>query len=208
MGVKSRVKGARSAFGNLTKEYVHNSECFVSIIEDGDALQSCYIEFRGECANTPSLKNARRRYSLEYGARCRLQAMSELFTAELAKMGKAYIQFGEQPVAMLLVCGKRGSKGNRSFDVQGCIETIADWLEPATKKGGNGVIRERGWGVGLIHNDSQVRPSAYKAADFGQDTEATTIIVRPFESVRRQTTEFVMEFFLPQSARKTIEDLK
>lgn len=190
----TRKKGARSAFGNLTEEYVKTSECFVSLIEVEGVLESCYIEFKGECARVPSLKNARRRFSLEYSARCRLVAMSRLFKEQLKELGKETATFNDRNVIALLLCGRRG---NRSFDALNVADTVSDWLEPDTKQGGNSDKHSRGWGVGLVTNDSGVRILPLLASDIGQDTETTTIIIRDFTSVRKQTIDFVTEFFLP-----------
>lgn len=183
---------------SLTNQIIKESDCMVSVIENGRQLESVYIEFSGKCAEIPSIKNQRRGHWLEYSAQSKLKAMDALYTKELMKLKKLALSFGDIPVSVLVICGER----KRQFDALNCADTIADWLEPSEKQGRG---KSRGWGIGLIDNDNQAHISAYHAEWINWNTTATTIIVRSWESVRQQSIEYITEFFLPKHAHRVIK---
>lgn len=147
------------------------------------------IEIAGECARIPSHKQARdpKRGFVNPEYMARLKALDKLYAAR----GMCQYQFADR-LQLLLICSSR----DRDFDPDNALSTVKDWLEPASKLVGP-KKHPRGWGVGLIANDKQIRgQSAYHAEDIGFPTGQTVIVVRKFSEMRTGgIMDFVMAHF-------------
>ena len=93
---------------------------------------------------------------------------------------------------MLVSCAKR----SRRFDPISVAETVQDWLEPASKIVGRTKKHARGWGAGLVDDDSQVVSISAHAEDLGLEPESTqgilldwSIVAQGFEGVGRRVAE-------------------
>ena len=158
-------------------------------------LLSVDITFHGPAAAIPSLKNSKMPGCnfAEPKVMGRIDAMSKMFydTALVTGAGVHGPWFGADPILLLLICGDRSGP----FDVIGCLETVQDWLEPATKRVGR-QGRRRGWGVGLIDNDSQVTPVAVHSHQLGFPHEHTIIRLRRFDRARESLINFAAAMVL------------
>lgn len=187
-GSLEKKKGDMSG-AELRAFYRARSEVFASFHEINGVLDFVYIELRGELGRIPSLKNWRMpgKHFVNPDVMSRIRVMDELFE----KSCRPPKSFGDKPVHMTLICGER--KG--SFDLVGCVETIQDWLEPSTKKvGRKGSVR--GWGVGLVDNDSQITPMPIHSWQTGIKHDHSTIILRPWEKMKEHVLETTASAYL------------
>lgn len=180
---------------NLTAKYLLGSQCVVAVNSQDGIVNDVYIEFHGECSRIPSMKNSKLpgKNFLNPEFLARLKAMDGLYAKEIRAMGGVAPTFGTDRVAVLLICGKR----SRSFDPLNCADTISDWLEPSTKKVGRGPgQRDRGWGCGLIENDSQVTLFPIHSEQTGITIDYTRIIIRRWSCMQEAAVEFVSKFMM------------
>ena len=152
--------------------WVYQSKVIVSTRHSGNRLSSVRIEFQGEIARIPSLKNSKipGKNFINPDTLHRLKAMDALFWR--AYSSEKRLTFGSDQVVGLLVCSKRATR----FDLDNCAASVKDWLEPATK-------RARGWGVGLIDDDSQLTIFPVHAHQVGKNPSASTLILMRWEDV-------------------------
>lgn len=201
MGAKVKTISAEEYLAELKKRpthkqliarYVEGSNMKVNVsqnwIREKGELELIEVELRieitGEAARIPALKNRK-----IPGLNCpnpdtlaRIAALDALFyRAVTASEIRTLNLFGSSKVWVVLICGNR----NRRFDPDNCFSTIKDWLEPRTKLVGKG--RARGWGIGVIEDDSQIAGLAVRAADVGLDTKDTTIVIKPFSTRNLKT---------------------
>lgn len=157
----------------LIAKYMASSTCSVKTWDGG--AKGITIRFYGAMANIPSLKNQRLpgKNFTNPDVKARIAVMDLLFKQSCSSAPN----YGKSDVFVAMVCANRP----RSFDLIGCMETVQDWLEPSTKKVGK-KARSRGWGIGLIDNDSQVTPFVCRAELFGSMEACTTIHVVPMRS--------------------------
>lgn len=142
LGDKSKTRKEKIA------AIVLNSRAAVKIFESRKGI--C-LSLQGKAKDIPSMKNSKipNTNFLNPNILCRIKALDILFKRLLRTILSNSFPTKES-ISLIILNGKR----NVNFDPIGCLETIQDWLEPDTKKVGKSGIR--GWGVGLIENDSQV----------------------------------------------------
>ena len=95
--------------------------------------------------------------------------------------------FGKEEVIAILICAKRKVR----FDTDNCLSTIRDWMEPRLKKGGRG--KPRGWGVGLVENDSQIKGFVFQDKDLGFSLDTSLLIVQRWDLCSEKVSRFVKE---------------
>lgn len=93
--------------------------------------------------------------------------------------------FGREPVFVVVISG---SRGGRSFDTDNVYTTVRDWFEPRTKPVGK---RTRGWGIGLVENDAQIRGVSVLASDLGLATDRTFILVTAWRNVAGEFADMI-----------------
>lgn len=149
-------------------------------------LQEVYIKISGRASAIPSIKNSKipGLNVLCPDVLSRIRAMDALFREIVSPDEK--ISFGSDPVVVILVCGKRG----RRFDPHNCLGTIADWLEPPTKKVGK---RRRGWGIGLIDDDRNATGIAFPGGAVGYEGEDSFILIRRWSEITDVMKELVLK---------------
>ena len=180
-----KLKG-KAKLDALAQSTHDNSEAIVMCSE-----KYLYIELHGALAAVPNTKNGR--VTLPGGAsimgkecRVRIDIMSQIVMTEVEKQGLQLPYFGSEPVSMLLIAGRR----SRSFDLVGVMESVQDWLEPATKSVGRNP-KPRGWGIGIIDDDQTIIPRVYHSWQTGIAHEHTVISVVPWDSVREKDIDFI-----------------
>lgn len=177
----------------LRAKYVENSRVdvvFSGFVEDPTQV---HIEFHGELARIPSLKNSRHPKfpGVNPDVQARLDAMTQLYHAETRGGGPSWPPGTK--VAGILLCADR----SRSFDVDNCATTIKDWLEPHSKIVGTKNKRARGWGAGVVDDDKHVRILPFLQSDIvGAPREHTTLILKPWRSVRMFTVDYLASAFM------------
>lgn len=162
-------------------KYQKDSYCRVEFETNAKGLRRIRVDFCGPVANIPSLKNAKLpgRNFLSPTVRARLKVMDDCYRSALGgALWESGLGFGPADVALVLVCAKR----KVSFDTDNCLATVRDWLEPGIKKVGKG--KHRGWGVGLIENDRQVRGLAIYDKDLGGKLSKSILVVERLDSPR------------------------
>lgn len=174
----------RLTASQLASKHVTESEMDVSVHHTGDVLRRVIITLRGSLAAVPSLKNSKipRTNFTNPAVMGKIKAMDQLFLSS----GEKNLSFGAERVHVLIRLASQGHT-----DRFNAMETIADWLEPKTKKVGK---RERGWGIGLINDDSQVLGFPYRAQDGLDSSEAddeTRIWVTNWKFVELAACNFV-----------------
>lgn len=189
----------RKSRKEITDDAIRNSVCNVNVAtERGNpsALVAVSIEFHGELARTPNLKNRKipNQTFTNPDVEGRLIAMDRLFGAEQLKLSTP-LTFEDEPVFILLYVADR----DRDFDVDSCMVTIRDWLEPSEKIVGKNV-RKRGWGIGLINNDSAARGIPLKWSDVGQQSNSFTYI----EVLRRRDVDSDIFQFTEKISRRRL----
>lgn len=168
-------------------EWVLDGDIFVSATLEMGELSSIRIEFHKETARIPSLKNSKLpgRNFLNPDTLNRLKAMDALYWRSTRIYRPQTLSFGDRPVAGLLVCNKRPTR----FDLDNCVAAIKDWCEPATKRG-------RGWGVGLVNDDSRLNLFAVHAADIGLNLDHSLLVLKEWEEVGPLFKSFATRMFL------------
>ena len=196
VSIKAAREKVRKSFSEYYDEYRSESDMEIVIHQGDPHPELMMIELSGPIARIPSLKNANRssatsRSFMATDVKARLRVMDDLYRE---KMGQLQVSFGEIPVWVLLITGER----SRAFDEDNCMACVRDWLEPSEiEKGGS--RKSRGWGIGLVKNDSQVRGFAIPSSETGLPSPHTTIILRPFEAMRKSVEEFVTRSFIPRT---------
>lgn len=154
--------------------------------------QRVVIELRGPIANIPSLKNSKLpgKNFLNLSVLSRLKVMDACFKQTIAEMGNPDISFGADEVTCLVVCAKR----KVSFDTDNVLATVRDWLEYPVKKVGKG--RDRGWGIGLVDNDRQIKGLAVYCKDLGVIMEQSLIIIQRYALKKLEFQQFLETYFM------------
>lgn len=157
------------------------SEVFVSADVRGDELLALQVEFHGELARLPSLKNSKLPGTnfLNPDTLDRLKAMQTLFERSALVYPRQRLKFASERILGLLVCSKRKTR----FDLDNCAAAVKDWLEPATKRG-------RGWGVGVIEDDSQLTIFPVHADQYGKRVDYSLLILKPWRLVDQSFRTF------------------
>lgn len=184
----SSSKRTRSTQERKSLNYwVENGDVFVSAIFNGGDLSCVRIEFHKETSRIPSLKNSKLpgRNFLNPETLNRLRAMDALYLRSTRVYNDSNLSFGDQKVMGLLVCNKRPVR----FDLDNCVAAVKDWCEPATKRG-------RGWGVGLVDDDSKLNIIAAHAEDLGLTLDHSLLILRPMADVQGTFKGWINKLFL------------
>lgn len=190
----SRYFGKKKPKPKKTKEqryheYVSKSDLAVYYICDGKDRKrwALRLEWRGPLSQIPSLKNSKAVGSnrINDSARAKLEAMDTLWFRTTINSPVRDI-FMEDYVSVILIPGTR----LRNTDPLAAMQSIADWLEPASKPVGiKG--KPRGWGIGLISDDKYVVPYAPPEGATGLERDFTEVIIRPWASVRENATNLM-----------------
>lgn len=152
--------------------WIHQSQVLVSADHDAAGLSSVRIEFHGELSRIPSLKNSKLpgRNFVNPDTLQRLKAMETLYLNATAIHKGQRLSFGDANVLGLLVCPKRKVR----YDVDNCAASIKDWCEPSNK-------RRRGWGVGLINDDSALHLMAVRGDLIGLHYGFSLLVLRRWD---------------------------
>lgn len=171
------------------EEVTRGSECFVyPHIENGE-LKKLYIELRGVASHVPALKNNRnpRFPGIDPKVLSRIKAMDQLYKQVI---GKSEYRFNSEVFALIGF----GHRGGRSFDLDNSLTTVKDWLEPAEKIVGVKSKTKRGWGVGVVENDSQIRAWGYLLTDIGITDQITIIELMSWDIAREEFVNSIARF--------------
>lgn len=164
------------------------------------APESVAMKLNGAIAALPSIKNSKQmigdkdkegngRLIISNEYRARLKALDFLYKEAVFKATcklNARLTFGKAPVWVTLICGNRKVR----FDADNCFGSVQDWLEP-NEKGVKNKTKKRGWGVGLIDDDSQITGLCIKAKDLGWTTTSSFIFVERLERKREDLLTFL-----------------
>jgi hypothetical protein len=162
------------------------------------ALSGLILEIRGDLAEIPSLKNSKIPGTnfINPLTVARLKALGSLFTAawfdEFATADRKLAlpaTFGKEELFAVLICGKRG----RRFDTDNAFAAIRDWCEPPAKLNRK---HTRGWGVGIVADDSQISGLAINETDLGYSTGRTIFILARLADARPGLAAFVASEFM------------
>jgi hypothetical protein len=185
------VKPRHLPAAELRQQYRQNSRIEVLVgggmmhHTDGSmAPDLLHIEFHGEIAKIPSLKNwpivtKSGGHIMNPETTARLMVMTELW--EKATAGKRLCYMKDE-LFCIVILGKRG----RVFDEDNGFAAVKDWLEPRVK-----AKRDRRWGIGLVDNDCQVSGLALHSWKTGVEVMHTTIIIQPLGLVREPLLTFL-----------------
>ena len=202
------IRGARwgtPARGSMTRSelremYIRDSEIFV-LHESGNGPKPdpLVIELHGELAAVPAMKNSNRMrgsggFGLDKRTLAKLEALDILWDREMQDRAIP-ISYGTEHMHCVLINGER----DYSFDSDGCATTIKDWLEPREKhsgKRGEGKSKGRGWGIGVVDNDAHVTCYPLYSWQTGLGRNHTTLIIRPWEAVRKESLALVSAHYL------------
>lgn len=163
---------------------MHQSHVLVDADHDKQGLKRLRIEFHGELSRIPSLKNSKLpgRNFINPDVLQRLKAMDGLFQRGAEPYRRKGLAFGDAEVLGVLVCPKRKVR----FDLDNCAAAIKDWCEPPTK-------RLRGWGVGLVNDDSRLNVVVVRAEHVGLDIKHSLLILRRWSDVDRSFCQWFTE---------------
>jgi hypothetical protein len=157
-----------------------NTICAVSSCVVTQHYSYTKIVFGGPVKDIPSLKNtghvAGRGRFLDRATLAKLKAMDRLF---FEAKGSLNIDYSSGPVSMVISNAAR----RRSFDTDNTLSTVRDWLEPSTKTSGQKAGVGRGWGIGIVSNDSFISGGSFHASELGWDLEKTEIVIVPWAEV-------------------------
>lgn len=169
------------------------SQIGVQIHLSDDQPQRMVIELAGPIANIPSLKNSKLpgKNFLNRSVLARLKVMDACYKLSLQRAkAPANISFGKEPVTVLVVCGRR----KVAFDTDNCFATVRDWMEHPIKKVGKG--KNRGWGVGLVENDRQIKGMAVYCKDIGLEMSNSLIVIQRHALKEVEFQNFIRSYFL------------
>lgn len=154
--------------------WMAHGEVFVSAKISQGILLALQIEFHGELSRIPSLKNSKLpgKNFINPDTVDRLVAMQALFDRSALVYPRKQLRFDSERVLGLLVCSRRRTR----FDLDNCAAAVKDWLEPPTKRG-------RGWGVGVIEDDSQLTVFPVHADQYGRNINYSMLILKPWQLV-------------------------
>jgi hypothetical protein len=155
----------------LVSEILVSSKCIVvHKWSQGGTQLKVHVEFHGTAAKVPSLKNAKLpgMNFINPKTIARLQAMDILYRDEVKHDRPT---FADRPVSCIVIL----AEGSRC-DEDNVFASVKDWLEPSTKQVGR-KKKDRGWGSGLVYNDSQVIGECIRGSDIGWTQSYTTILV-------------------------------
>ncbi|RKZ93883.1 MAG: hypothetical protein DRQ40_06970 [Gammaproteobacteria bacterium] len=159
----------------------------IEILQDklGTSTPQCIlIRLYGPVAAVPCFKNrgrGARRY-MPNDVTARLQVLDELFL-ETTRRNK--VEFKEIPLFVYVRFSTRGSRRGGNFDPDNALTTIKDWLEPRYKN-----HKDRGWGVGVTHNDKFITAYAERQDRECDNASMTEIVVRPLDSMTEHLKVF------------------
>lgn len=183
-GTETGIEKKKPSVAELVEKFVDGST--VDVVAKDDRV---FITFKGLLAEIPSLKNSKRisrnHAFIERSVLAKLKAMDRMMSPYVPY----FIQHTEKVSVILL-----NSERSRSFDPDNTYQTIKDWLEPSTKT--DGVRKKtnvRGWGVGIVSNDSLISGGSYHASDVGAPLDETRILIAPFVSVQSSLKAYVEE---------------
>lgn len=177
----------------LIAKHVNESACMLVELRDKvGQLEAVHIELHGTAARIPAMKNSKLpgKNFINPEFLARIKGMDVLFNHAAKKQGIESLTFGHEPVICAVICGHRP----RDFDALNVAETVADWLEPACKPVGRAKAK-RGWGIGLIENDSQITMLSTKACHLYLQCEYTRIVVRRAATIGESLAQFVASIF-------------
>ena len=178
--------------GDLVAQLMNDSEIFLSVIKGSERPECIWIEFRGALAHIPAIKNNRHPSFPGIDRRVLgfLHAMDQMFIKEAVhqKLRLSDLSFGDQMAHVNLVVG-----GRASADEDNAMSTIKDWLEPRTKIVGGKNKHPRGWGIGLVNNDNQLRGYPLKSDDLALNMNYTRIVIRPWDQIRELAVNYVAQ---------------
>jgi len=186
-GGKNSGDRERLTLKELREKFIRESKMDVRVIRDWThSPKAMTITLSGPLAAIPAIKNAKHlatsktyengmlktavRFVIDTEALAKVQAMDALFKRET---GEQLVNFGEQRLWVMLVCGKRKTR----FDPDNCFATVQDWLEPP-EKGVSNKRKARGWGVGVTPDDKHIAGLCIRAEHLGITTEESTIIIQ------------------------------
>lgn len=188
--MKAKARGFKESYLRT----FHGSDMSVVVREaaNGDGVSKSVglkIVMRGLAARVPSLKNSRLQHNvLPAETLARLHAMDGLFRR--ATRGTVVPFFDKTRIHVTLICGRR----SQLFDVDNCMATIRDWLEPPVKSVGQSRAAQRkgrGWGIGLVANDYFVTGAPFYGHQVGHMGTETIVLVNQWSTVRDKWTECV-----------------
>lgn len=194
---------------------VLSSSIDVTFSDDKAVPAWTYLSLSGPIARIPSLKNSRSIFSFKGKdgtpkvgfsksviSEAWVQAATVLFQEAMLKAKRGAVQY-DGKVSGFVIHGKRSN----SFDVDNATSTLQDFLEPQEKLVGSAKNKKaRGWGCGLVQDDSLVRLFPLRAEDFGlRGITNTIVILTSFENVAHEIYKLFSAHFCG-SAPKVNED--
>jgi hypothetical protein len=167
------------------KDMRHSSERIAALITDSTMRVNhgagwLKIVIGGALARIPSLKNNRQFGGVDRTVLDKLKALDSMFRRHVNCDDTTF--FGDQEVFLFAVFGDRGGT---KFDEDNALTTVKDWLEPLSKCVGRTSKRGRGWGIGLVNDDSQVRAFVLPERYLGACRKETTLMIRVSTELER-----------------------
>jgi len=180
----------RLTASELRAQYIANSHCLVSVVHGEHHPKLLHIEFHGELAKIPSLKNSKLpgMNFVNPDVTARLKAMDELFNREIHEAGYENWSFGIEHIHVTAIFSDR----DRAVNEDNLMSAIKDWLEPSTKPVGKS-RSNRGWGVGVVQDDYYAHGYPVVGEMLGLHPTHTTIIIRPLSAMREALCNFVAQ---------------
>ncbi len=176
---------------DLVNSLVTESEVDITLYRDlsdtNQPVKQVRIEIFGEAAKIPSFKNSKLpgKNFINPSYLARIRALDRLVSE--TGIDLAQHRFKDK-VFVLVINGIR----NREFDADNVLATVRDWLEPSTKQVGR-IKKNRGWGIGLVGNDSQVIGLSIQCGDLNTESESTTILITEYFDVSLILKQFISE---------------
>lgn len=174
----------RKTYKELYSELAPISFCATRIIGNLKNPDLVHIQFKGPIANIPALKNQKVKGTNIL--RDNAKVIFDLMTRSFQRSVNFNIpQFDKKTkVFCVIFCAAR----RNSFDEDNVLTSIKDWLEPSYIRKKN-----RGWGVGVVENDSMINAYAIKKQKNAKDCELTEIYLRKYSDIKNDLDKFLLQ---------------
>ena len=185
---KSRKKPRKKSVREYLTEYTPGSnilgDCF--LLPEEDTARKIHIRFRGPVAATPCFKNNREGgIGLPNSVIARLRLMDTLYQEWMYTHKWERVKFKQEKCFMMCRFATRGTKRGGNFDSDNAFSTVKDWLEPPIKNKMN-----RGWGIGLIENDRQIRGYSENKDRDEEGADITDIYIYRYDYIEYYLNRF------------------
>lgn len=182
----------------LVEWYFTNSLIKLTKSSDNINPDWCEIELHGEISRIPAMKNNKSNKGFIHpDFIARIKAMDLCWQRDI----KQNLYYGDEKLSGVLFCA---SRGRRSFDADNCATTVKDWLEPRNKQAGR-TKKQRGWGIGIVNNDTNLQLLPIKADAFCRaEAKASILLICKADLVRESLACYIASHYA-STVREVIE---